>query len=180
MMPIAADAPARQRMVAEGMTVVLVLQGPNLDLLGTRSPAIYGTATLAEIHAGIADGAAELGLEAKFFQSNHEGDLIDRRDLKDFDVAIVNAGGLTHTSISLRDGLLGVGRPFIEIHLSDPSTREPFRSVNVLSDVAIESIVGRSAAGYSLRARVDRPAGRGGRVAPISRVGTLARAGSPC
>jgi 3-dehydroquinate dehydratase-2 len=132
------------------MTLVLVLQGPNLNLLGTREPGIYGRATLDEIHAGIAARAVELGLAVDFFQSNHEGALIDRLQHQDFDVAIVNAGGLTHTSVSLRDALLAVDRPFIEVHLSDPATREPFRSVNFLHDVALESIVGRGAAGYSL------------------------------
>ncbi len=132
------------------MTRVLVLQGPNLNLLGTREPGIYGRATLDEIHAGIAGRAAELNLAVDFFQSNHEGALIDRLHRRDFDVAIVNAGGLTHTSVSLRDALLAVERPFIEVHLSDPATREPFRSVNFLSDVALESIVGKGALGYSL------------------------------
>jgi 3-dehydroquinate dehydratase-2 len=132
------------------VTRVLVLQGPNLNLLGTREPEIYGRATLEEIHAGIADRAAELGIEVDFFQSNHEGALIDRLHQRDFDVAIVNAGGLTHTSVSLRDALLGVERPFIEVHLSDPSTREPFRRVNFLSDVALASIVGQGARGYHL------------------------------
>lgn len=132
------------------MTHVLVLQGPNLNLLGTREPAIYGRASLAEIHAGIADRAAELGLTVDFYQSNHEGALIDRVQRKDYDVAIVNAGGLTHTSISLRDALLAVERPFVEVHLSDPASREPFRSVNYLHDIALESIVGKGAAGYGL------------------------------
>jgi len=132
------------------MTLVLVLQGPNLNLLGTREPGIYGRATLDEIHAGIAARAAELGLAVDFFQSNHEGALIDRLQHRDFDVAIVNAGGLTHTSVSLRDALLAVDRPFVEVHLSDPATREPFRSVNFLHDVALESIVGRGGAGYAL------------------------------
>ena len=132
------------------MTNVLVLQGPNLNLLGTREPEIYGRATLDAIQAGIAGRAAELSLAVDFFQSNHEGALIDRLHQRDFDVAIVNAGGLTHTSVSLRDALLAVQRPFIEVHLSDPSTREPFRSVNFLSDVALESIVGKGATGYSL------------------------------
>lgn len=132
------------------MTRVLVVQGPNLNLVGTREPAIYGRATLEEIHAGIATRAHELGLAVDFFQSNHEGALIDRLHRRDFDVAIVNAGGLTHTSVSLRDALLGVERPFIEVHLSDPASREPFRRVNFLSDVALESIVGKGAAGYSL------------------------------
>jgi 3-dehydroquinate dehydratase-2 len=132
------------------MTLVLVLQGPNLNLLGTREPEIYGRATLDEIHTGIAARAAELGLAVDFFQSNHEGALIDRLQRQNFDIAIVNAGGLTHTSVSLRDALLAVERPFIEVHLSDPATREPFRSVNFLSDIALESIVGKGAAGYSL------------------------------
>jgi 3-dehydroquinate dehydratase-2 len=132
------------------MTRVLVLQGPNLNLLGTREPEIYGRATLTEIHAGITARAAELGLQVDFFQSNHEGDLIDRVQRKDFEVAIVNAGGLTHTSVSLRDALLAVERPFVEVHLSDPARREPFRSVNFLHDIALESIVGQGAAGYTL------------------------------
>jgi 3-dehydroquinate dehydratase II len=132
------------------MTRVLVLQGPNLNLLGSREPAIYGRATLDEVHAAIRARAAELGLAVEFFQSNHEGALIDRLHLRDYDVAIVNAGGLTHTSVSLRDALLGVERPFIEVHLTDPATREAFRRVNFLSDIALESIVGRGSAGYSL------------------------------
>jgi len=132
------------------MTRVLVLQGPNLNLVGTREPEIYGYDTLEEIHAGIAARATELGLEADFFQSNHEGELIDRLHQRDFDVAIVNAGGLTHTSVALRDALLAVQRPFIEVHLSDPSKREAFRQVNFLHDVALESIVGQGPRGYHL------------------------------
>jgi len=132
------------------MTRVLVLQGPNLNLLGTREPTIYGRATLDEIHAEIAARARELALEVDFFQSNHEGALIDRLQARDFDVAIVNAGGLTHTSVALRDALLAIERPFVEVHLSDPSTREPFRWVNFLSDIALESIVGRGPVGYRL------------------------------
>jgi 3-dehydroquinate dehydratase-2 len=132
------------------MTRVLVLQGPNLNLVGTREPEIYGHETLDEIHAGIARRATELGLEVEFYQSNHEGALIDRLHQRDFDIAIVNAGGLTHTSIALRDALLAVQRPFIEVHLSDPSKREAFRHVNYLRDVARESIVGQGARGYHL------------------------------
>ena len=132
------------------MTRVLVLQGPNLNLLGTREPAIYGRESLAEIHAGIEVRAAELGVEVVFFQSNHEGALIDRLHERDFDAAIVNAGGLTHTSVALRDALLAVERPFVEVHLSDPSTREPFRRVNFLADIATASIVGRGPRGFLL------------------------------
>ena len=130
------------------MTRVLVLQGPNLNLLGTREPDIYGRETLDEIHAGIATRAAELGLEVEFFQSNHEGALIDRLHARDFDVAVVNAAGLTHTSVALRDALLAVKRPFVEVHLSDPSTREPFRQVNFLHDIALRTIVGLGSHGY--------------------------------
>lgn len=132
------------------MIRVLVLQGPNLNLVGTREPEIYGYETLDEIHAGIATRAAELGLRVDFFQSNHEGALIDRLHERDYDVAIVNAGGLTHTSVALRDALLAVQRPFIEVHLSDPSRRESFRHVNFLTDIAFESIVGQGARGYHL------------------------------
>ena len=132
------------------MTQVLVLQGPNLNLLGTREPEIYGRETLDEIHARIYGRAKELGLEVAFFQSNHEGFLIDRLHARDFDVAIVNAGGLTHTSVSLRDALLAVQRPFIEVHLSDPATREAFRHVNYLADIAVTSITGQGPAGYLL------------------------------
>jgi 3-dehydroquinate dehydratase-2 len=130
------------------MTRVLVLQGPNLNLIGTREPEIYGHETLEEIHEGIAERAVELGLDVEFFQSNHEGALIDRLHQRDFDAAIVNAGGLTHTSIALRDALLAVQRPFVEVHLSDPSRREAFRHVNFLHDIAVESIVGQGARGY--------------------------------
>ncbi len=132
------------------MTRVLVLQGPNLNLLGSREPEIYGHDTLDDIHAGITARAAELGLDVDFFQSNHEGALIDRLHQRDFDVAIVNAGGLTHTSVALRDALLGVQRPFWEVHLSDPATREPFRAVNFLQDIAVASIVGQGKRGYHL------------------------------
>jgi 3-dehydroquinate dehydratase-2 len=132
------------------VTHVLVLQGPNLNLVGTREPEIYGYETLDEIHAGIRARAEELGIDVDFFQSNHEGALIDRLHVRDFDVAIVNAGGLTHTSIALRDALLAIQRPFIEVHLSDPSRREPFRHINYLADIALESIVGQGARGYHL------------------------------
>jgi 3-dehydroquinate dehydratase-2 len=127
---------------------ILVLDGPNLNLVGTREPAIYGTETLADIHGRVRQRAAELDVEVDFLQSNHEGALLDRLHRRDFDAAIVNAGGLTHTSIALRDALLGVERPFVEVHLSDPWTREPFRSVNYLHDIALASIVGKRGDGY--------------------------------
>jgi 3-dehydroquinate dehydratase-2 len=131
------------------MSRILVLQGPNLNLLGTREPQLYGSETLDQVHTHMSRRALELGLTIVFFQSNHEGELIDRLHEKDFDGALVNAGGLTHTSVSLRDALLAVERPFVEVHLTDPSTREPFRSVNFLRDIAVTSIVGKGAAGYT-------------------------------
>ena len=132
------------------MTRVLVLQGPNLNMLGTREPSIYGRETLDEIHAALYETAGRLGLELDTYQSNHEGNLIDRLQQRDFDVAIVNAGGLTHTSVSLRDALLAIERPFVEVHLSDPSRREAFRHVNFLADIAVTSIVGQGSKGYHL------------------------------
>jgi 3-dehydroquinate dehydratase II len=132
------------------MSRIIVLQGPNLNLLGTREPELYGSETLDQIHQHIGRRAINLGLEVIFFQSNHEGAIIDRIHERDFDAAIVNAGGLTHTSVSLRDALLAVHRPFVEVHLTDPSTREPFRQVNFLHDIALESIVGHGAKGYEM------------------------------
>lgn len=130
------------------MTRVLVVNGPNLNLLGTRQPELYGSTTLAEIEATLRSRAAELGLGIDCFQSNHEGAIIDRLHERDFDVVLINAGGLTHTSVSLRDALLAIDRPFVEVHLTDTSRREPFRRLNYLSDIALESVVGLGARGY--------------------------------
>ena len=124
------------------MTRVLVLQGPNLNLLGTREPEIYGHDTLDDVHAEIAVRAAELRLEVDFFQSNHEGALIDRLHQRDFDAAIVNAGGLTHTSVALRDAVAAAKLPFVEVHLSNPHAREPFRKTSYFSDLADAVICG--------------------------------------
>jgi 3-dehydroquinate dehydratase-2 len=128
---------------------ILILNGPNLNLLGKREPEIYGHQTLEDIHEEMRRRAVQLDLQVVWFQSNHEGALIDRIHEKDFDFVIVNAGGLTHTSVALRDALLGVGRPFVEVHLTDPSKREAFRRVNFLEDVAIASIVGHGTRGYT-------------------------------
>ena len=144
------------------MTRVLVINGPNMNLLGTREPEIYGDTTLAEVEARLRTQAADLGLEIDFFQSNHEGALIDRLHLRNFDWAIVNAAGLTHTSVSLRDALKGIGRPFVEVHISDPGEREPFRHVNYLHDIAAERVVGKGVAGYTIALDyVARRAGSG-------------------
>ena len=130
------------------MTRILVLDGPNLNLLGTREPEIYGHETLEELHRSVERHALDLGVDVVFFQSNHEGELLDRLHERDFDGAVVNGGGLTHTSVALRDALLGIARPFVEVHLSDPSKREAFRQVNFLHDIAIGSVVGKGRAGY--------------------------------
>jgi len=132
------------------MTRVLVINGPNLNLLGTREPEIYGHTTLAEIEQGLKARGVELGLEVECFQSNHEGAIIDRLQQRDFHWAIVNAAGLTHTSVSLRDTLKAIDRPFVEVHISDPDEREEFRRVNFLRDIAAERIVGKGAAGYAM------------------------------
>lgn len=134
--------------MTSGWIRVLVLQGPNLNLLGTREPEIYGFESLDEIHECIRTRATELELDVEFLQSNHEGVLIDRLHRRDFDVAIVNAAGLTHTSVALRDALLAIQRPFVEVHLSDPDRRESFRRVNYLRDIAVTSIVGLGPLGY--------------------------------
>jgi len=132
---------------------ILVLNGPNLNLLGTREPQIYGSQSLAQIEADLSAHAQRLGVAVGFFQSNHEGALVDRiqaarSDGTDF--LILNAAALTHTSISLRDALAAVGLPFLEVHLSNIHRREPFRQVSMLADLALGTIVGLGPAGYRM------------------------------
>ncbi len=130
---------------------ILVLNGPNLNLLGTREPAIYGGRTLAQIEAELSEVARRHGGELSFFQSNHEGALIDRVHAARTDgttFMIVNAGAFTHTSIALRDALAAVAVPFLEVHLSNVHRRESFRHRSHLADLAVGSIVGLGAAGY--------------------------------
>ncbi len=133
------------------MASILVLNGPNLNLLGTREPATYGSTTLDDIEQRLRTRAE--GHELAFFQSNHEGALIDRihqAGREDVDFILVNPAALTHTSIGLRDALLGVDIPFIEIHLSNVFAREPFRHHSYLSDIAVGVISGLGAQGYEL------------------------------
>jgi 3-dehydroquinate dehydratase-2 len=130
---------------------ILVINGPNLNLLGTREPGIYGSQTLAEIERSLAAMAATHGVAVDFFQSNHEGALVDRIHLArsdGTDFVIINAGAYTHTSVALRDALAAVSIPFIEVHLSNVHRREAFRHRSYLSDLAVGSIVGLGAAGY--------------------------------
>ena len=132
---------------------ILVLHGPNLNLLGTREPEIYGRETLALINARLAETAAARGARLDAFQSNHEGALIDRVQAarnEGVDWIVINPGGLTHTSIALRDALAGVAIPFVEVHLSNVHAREPFRRHSYFSDVAAGSIVGLGSRGYDL------------------------------
>lgn len=132
---------------------ILVVNGPNLNLLGTREPGIYGAQTLADIEQMLTEVAASRKATVDCFQSNHEGALVDRihaarGDGTDF--IIINAGAFTHTSIALRDALAAVALPFIEVHLSNVHRREAFRHRSYLSDLAVGSIVGLGAAGYRL------------------------------
>ena len=132
---------------------VLVLNGPNLNLLGSREPGVYGTRTLADIEKELAESARNLAVTLVCFQSNHEGALIDRIQAAPgagIDFIIINAGALTHTSIGLRDALAGVALPFVEVHLSNIYQREEFRHTSLLADKAIGAIVGLGPAGYRL------------------------------
>ncbi len=137
-----------------GYTVprVLVVNGPNLNLLGTREPEVYGTQTLADIEAQCAIRAEALGLEVEFRQSNHEGELVDwiQAASKDFGALIINAGAFSHTSVALLDALQAVTVPVIEVHLSNIYRREAFRHHSYVSKAADGVICGLGGAGYRL------------------------------
>ena len=132
-----------------------VLHGPNLNLLGTREPEVYGTVTLAEIDESIRALAAELGVEVEIAQSNHEGALIDAVQASAGEVSgyVVNAGGYTHTSVALRDALVASGHPFVEVHVSNVFGREPFRRESLLAGVAVGTVSGFGADSYTLAVR---------------------------
>jgi len=132
---------------------ILVIQGPNLNLLGTREPEVYGKTTLKDIHQKLGEIAKTQSIELSTYQSNHEGELIDRiqkakQDGVDF--IIINPGAFTHTSVALRDVLAGVAIPFTEVHLSNIHQREEFRKHSYLSDIATGVICGLGAIGYEL------------------------------
>ena len=132
---------------------ILVLNGPNLNLLGTREPQVYGSTTLEEINAELVALAAKAGTKLDCFQSNHEGALIDRIHAARIDgtmFAIINPGAFTHTSVAIRDAFSGVALPFIEVHLSNVYKREPFRHHSYLSDIAVGVICGLGVHGYRL------------------------------
>lgn len=134
---------------------IAVLNGPNLNLLGTREPAIYGTTTLADIEARLRTVAGELGVNVSFFQSNHEGALIDAiQGLRGAaDGAIINAGAYSHTSLAIRDAFAAVAVPYVEVHLSNIFAREPERRHSVLAASARAVVCGLGAYGYELALR---------------------------
>jgi len=143
------------------MIKILLLNGPNLNLLGTREPQVYGHDTLAGVEALVATLAAARGAAIECLQSNHEGVLIDRIQAARLDgtaFIVINPGGLTHTSVALRDALAGVAIPFIEVHVSNVHAREPFRHRSFLSPIAAGVIVGFGTAGYAMavNAAIDR------------------------
>jgi len=143
------------------MATILALHGPNLNLLGSREPEIYGSDTLADINARLADQAQQAGHTLDAFQSNAEADLINRiHQARDEQVAfiLINPAAFTHTSVALRDALLGVDIPFIEVHLSNVHAREPFRHHSYLSDKAVGVICGLGARGYefALQSALER------------------------
>jgi len=129
---------------------VAVLNGPNLNLLGTREPELYGRQTLADIEASVRDEAARLDIEIEWFQTNHEGDLVEAvQGLRGrVDGAVINPAAYGHTSLALRDAFLAVRIPFVEVHLSNIFAREPERRYTVLADLAIAVIAGLGGAGY--------------------------------
>ncbi|MBN3564497.1 type II 3-dehydroquinate dehydratase [Aliamphritea spongicola] len=147
------------------MAKILVLNGPNLNLLGTREPEVYGTTTLQDINVRLQSLAMQSGHQLESLQSNAEHVLIDRihqaRD-EQTDFIIINPAAFTHTSVALRDALLGVAIPFIEIHISNVHARETFRSHSYLSDVAVGVICGLGTQGYELAlqsaiSRLEKP-----------------------
>lgn len=132
---------------------VCVLHGPNLNLLGSREPEIYGRASLEDINRRLIDEAKAAGVALQCFQSNHEGALVDRiqeAGRQGIDFIILNPAGYTHTSVAIRDALAGVGIPFIEVHLSNVHAREAFRHRSYVSDIAVGTICGLGSLGYSL------------------------------
>ena len=134
------------------MAAILVLNGPNLNLLGTREPGIYGNDSLDDIHRELRRRAAERDCEVEFFQSNAEHELVGRiqESAGRVDVVVINPAAFTHTSVAIRDAFLGTALPFIEIHLSNVHAREPFRHHSYLTDVALGTIAGFGAHSYYL------------------------------
>jgi 3-dehydroquinate dehydratase II len=131
---------------------IAVLNGPNLNLLGQREPEVYGRTTLAEIEAIVREAAVPLGVQVDWFQTNHEGEMVDavQRLQGQVDGALINAAALTHSSLALRDALLAVRVPFVELHLSNIFAREPERRHSMIADLALGMVTGFGAQSYVL------------------------------
>lgn len=131
---------------------ILVLNGPNLNFLGIREPSVYGSQTLDDVNEYIDKYAAKNGIDCYFFQSNSEGDIIDaiQSVYYDFDGCILNAGAYTHYSYAIRDAIASIGKPVIEVHMSDINKREDFRKVSVIREVCRESIMGHGKDSYTM------------------------------
>ena len=131
---------------------ITVINGPNLNMLGLREPTLYGNRSLADIEIALLTLADDLGLELDFFQSNHEGDLVDALQQANLDSAgvILNAGAYTHTSVAVRDAVAAIKIPVVEVHLTNPQAREPFRQVSLLAGVCAGSISGFGDESYAL------------------------------
>ena len=130
---------------------ILVINGPNLNLLGTREPEVYGAATLADIEKKVRANLRQAGMDCDFFQSNAEHEIVDKIQSAQnvaVDYMIINPAAFTHTSVSIRDAIAAVGIPFIEVHLSNPHAREPFRQHSYFTDIAQGVIAGFGEAGY--------------------------------
>ena len=134
---------------------IAVIHGPNLRLLGRREPEVYGTETLDDINTALRSLGGELGVEVEAFQSNSEGEILDYVEEASGRVSgfLINPGALTHTSVALRDGLVGVGLPFVEVHLSNTAARERFRRDSFLAPVAVGSVLGFGSQSYLLGLR---------------------------
>ena len=129
---------------------ILVINGPNLNMLGLREPAIYGTATYNDLIAMVRSHCEALGIDADFYQSNHEGALVDaiQAAYQVYDGIVINPGAYTHTSIALLDAVKAVGIPTVEVHISDPDTREEFRHISYICSACVATVKGKGLAGY--------------------------------
>lgn len=135
---------------------ILVINGPNMNMLGIREPSIYGSKTYADLCSFIENEASSLGIEAELFQSNHEGAIIDRiqQAYGEADGIVINPAAFTHTSIAIADALKAVGIPAVEVHLSDPDSRESFRAVSFIRECCIATVKGEGFAGYATALRI--------------------------
>jgi len=131
---------------------ILVINGPNMRLLGRREPEIYGSETLGDIERRVGELAATLGVEVEFFQSNHEGDIVDKigDTIGDFDGIVINPAALTHTSVAIRDAVAAAGTPTIEVHMTNIYAREEFRRASVTAPACVGQICGFGAAVYEM------------------------------